>query len=133
MPKNPAGKRRPGRITSEHEGTRAGTSRRRRRCLLVMPDWRRAVSPEARMPTATEPKRSTADQLRHDIDRGRTGDKASWPNPASVPLGTDEEAAGTPLAPRDGAAARRARRRGPHQPPPDTGPGRPAVLGRLHL
>src|SRR5207248_1885271 len=51
------------------------------------------------MPT-TE-KRSTADQLRRDIDRGRTGDKVAWPDPASAPLGTDEEAAGTRLAPQD--------------------------------
>ena len=80
------------------------------------------------MPTATEPKRSTADQLRHDIDRGRTGDKVSWPDPASVPLGTDEGAAGTPLAPGDVAAARRAERRGLHPPQPDTGLGHAWIL-----
>jgi len=80
------------------------------------------------MPTATEPKRSTADQLRHDIDRGRTGDKVSWPDPASVPLGTDEEAAGTPLAPGDVAAARRAERRGLHQPQSNTGLGHAWIL-----
>ena len=38
---------------------------------------------------------ATTDQLRHDIDQGRTGDKV--PDPAVAPLGTDEEAAGTPL------------------------------------
>jgi hypothetical protein len=80
------------------------------------------------MPTVTEPKRPTADQLRHDIDRGRTGDKVSWPDPASVPLGTDEEAAGTRLAPRDVAAARRAERRGLHPPQPDTGLGHAWIL-----
>jgi hypothetical protein len=41
-------------------------------------------------------KRSTIAQLRNDIDAGRTGDKVDWPDPATVPLGTDEEAAGTP-------------------------------------
>jgi hypothetical protein len=40
--------------------------------------------------------RSTISQLRDDIDTGRTGDKVDWPDPAAAPLGTDEEAAGTP-------------------------------------
>jgi hypothetical protein len=38
-------------------------------------------------------------RLRHDIDSGRTGDKVDWPDPAAAPLGTDEEAAGTPVPP----------------------------------
>ena len=36
------------------------------------------------------------EQLRRDIDRGRTGDKIEVSDPAAAPLGTDEEAAGTP-------------------------------------
>ncbi len=40
--------------------------------------------------------RGTISQLRDDIDAGRTGDKVDWPDPAAAPLGTDEEAAGTP-------------------------------------
>ena len=43
--------------------------------------------------------RSTISQLRDDIDAGRTGDKVDWPDPAAAPLGTDEEAAGTPPGP----------------------------------
>jgi hypothetical protein len=39
---------------------------------------------------------STVEQLRDDIDRGRTGDKIDCPDPSAAPLGTDEEAAGTP-------------------------------------
>jgi len=39
---------------------------------------------------------STADRLRNDIDSGRTGDKVAASDPAAAPLGTDEEAAGTP-------------------------------------
>jgi hypothetical protein len=39
---------------------------------------------------------STVEQLRDDIDAGRTGDKIDWPDPAAAPLGSDEEAAGTP-------------------------------------
>ena len=42
-------------------------------------------------------KKATIDQLRDDIDRGRTGDKVNFSDPAAAPLGTDEEAAGTPL------------------------------------
>lgn len=41
-------------------------------------------------------KEPTADQLRHLIDRGRTGDRIAAIDPAAVPLGTDDEAAGTP-------------------------------------
>lgn len=49
----------------------------------------------------------TAAQLKHAIDTGRTGDKIDWPDPAAVPLGVDEEAAGTPLP---SAAVERAHR-----------------------
>src|SRR5690606_41650162 len=39
----------------------------------------------------------TPEKLRHAIDRGATGGKVSFSDPAAVPLGTDEEAAGTPV------------------------------------
>jgi hypothetical protein len=39
---------------------------------------------------------STTDRLRDDIDSGRTGDKVAASDPAAAPLGTDDEAAGTP-------------------------------------
>src|SRR4029450_6770287 len=32
----------------------------------------------------------TAAQLRDDIDKGRTGDKIDWPDPAAAPSGTGE-------------------------------------------
>jgi hypothetical protein len=38
------------------------------------------------------------EQLRHDIDSGRTADKVAHFDPAAAPLGADEEAAGTPLS-----------------------------------
>ena len=38
----------------------------------------------------------TTAKLRHDIDRGRGGDKVDAIDPAVAPLGTDDEAAGTP-------------------------------------
>ena len=41
----------------------------------------------------------TTSKLKHDINRGRGGDKVDAIDPAAVPLGTDEEAAGTPPSP----------------------------------
>jgi hypothetical protein len=38
--------------------------------------------------------------IRKAIDSGRTGDKVDFPDPAAAPLGTDEEAAGTPVPPQ---------------------------------
>ena len=43
---------------------------------------------------------TTSARLKHDIDRGRGGDKVDVIDPAAVPLGTDDEAAGTPPTPR---------------------------------
>ena len=40
--------------------------------------------------------RSTTEQLRNEIDSGRTGGKTPGPDPAMAPLGTDDEAAGRP-------------------------------------
>ena len=42
------------------------------------------------------PQAPTSAKLKHDIDRGRGGDKVGVIDPAAVPLGTDDEAAGTP-------------------------------------
>jgi hypothetical protein len=39
---------------------------------------------------------ATTDQLRNDIDSGRTNDKVAARDPAAAPLGADDEAAGTP-------------------------------------
>ena len=59
----------------------------------------------------------TSDQLRRDIDSGRTGDKVDFPDPAAAPLGADDEAGGHPPSPAERAlAARRVRiDRGPSQ------------------
>jgi len=46
--------------------------------------------------TVTEP---TADRLRYEIDRGRGGDKVDASDPAVAPLGTDDEAGGSPPTP----------------------------------
>lgn len=53
-------------------------------------------------------------QDKHRIDRGEGGDKAPGFDPAAAPLGTDEEAAGTPARPDPMHTTRR--------------PGRPAGL-----
>jgi hypothetical protein len=43
---------------------------------------------------------ATTEQLRDAIDRGRTGSKVPARDPAAAPLGTDDEAGGTPTDPR---------------------------------
>ncbi|MGP3696326.1 hypothetical protein [Rhodobacter sp. NSM] len=48
----------------------------------------------------------TTARLRHDIDRGGTGDKVPFMDPAAAPLGTDDEAAGTSPTPDQIAHAR---------------------------
>ncbi len=50
--------------------------------------------------------KATTDQLRDDIDRGRTGDKVHFPDPAAAPLGTDDEAGGHAPHPRTVAEVR---------------------------
>lgn len=44
-----------------------------------------------------------AAQLRARIDQGKTGDKIPATDPAAAPLGTDDEAAGTPVTPERAA------------------------------
>lgn len=41
-------------------------------------------------------KDANAQQVRDDIDAGRTRDKVDHPDPATAPLGTDAEAGGAP-------------------------------------
>jgi hypothetical protein len=41
-------------------------------------------------------KPPTVEQIRRDVDTGRSGDKHAYPDPAAAPLGADEEAAGSP-------------------------------------
>jgi hypothetical protein len=53
------------------------------------------------------PKIRTSDQLRTAIDRGAAADKVAFPDPAAAPLGTDDEAAGTPSTPVQIEAASR--------------------------
>jgi hypothetical protein len=50
----------------------------------------------------------SVERLRSDIDHGRTGEKVDWPDPAAAPLGTDDEAGGTPVGAAVGRAVHRA-------------------------
>jgi hypothetical protein len=67
--------------------------------------------------------RETVEQLRSDIDSGRTGDKVPADDPAAAPLGTDEEAAGTPVGGDAVALARGREKSGPATAPHRHGPG----------
>lgn len=51
---------------------------------------------------------ATVERLRRDIDLGKTRDKVAFPDPAAAPLGTDDEAAGTPATAAELHAERRA-------------------------
>lgn len=59
---------------------------------------RAATSDSFRPHPASQPnpggEAPTAEQLRHAIDGGETGDKVNAPDPAAAPLGADDEAAG---------------------------------------
>ena len=70
----------------------------------------------------------TVAQLRADIDSGRTGDKVSAADPAMAPLGTDDEAAGTPPPPDAIALTRRLETSRPHEVQPQTGLGHAWIL-----
>jgi hypothetical protein len=59
--------------------------------------------------------RRNGEQLRSDIDSGRTGDKVDHPDPAAAPLGTDAEAGGAATEFPD------ERRAGPHKRSGTTG------------
>ncbi|MGE5616001.1 MAG: hypothetical protein ACM3X5_03725 [Bacillota bacterium] len=63
--------------------------------------------------TSPRKRGANAAQLRDAIDRGRTGSKVPYPDPAAAPLGTDDEAAGTPPTPAQSAEALRNEVRNP--------------------
>ncbi|HEY8611468.1 MAG TPA: hypothetical protein VIL69_09295 [Roseomonas sp.] len=76
-------------------------------------------------PTELEPRpvpvpltaTATTAQLKRDVESGATGDKVPMLDPGLSPLGTDDEAAGTPLDPRLIAEMRERERRGAPVPP----------------
>lgn len=88
-----------------------------------------------------QPRRgATTDALRSDIDEGRTGEKVAISDPALAPLGTDDEAAGTPADPETVAAVRAAeaatapeRRPEVASPPRNRSSGLPLLPGAILL
>ncbi|WP_370222525.1 hypothetical protein [Pararhodobacter marinus] len=63
------------------------------------PDTRRAPPQDGKSvapPSHRDPGPSVAAQLRRAIDQGVMRDKVAGDDPAAAPLGTDDEAAGTP-------------------------------------
>lgn len=58
-------------------------------------------------------KPRNVEQLRDDIDSGRTGDKVPAADPAAAPLGADDEAAGTRTPAEAGERTTEAPRPGP--------------------
>lgn len=54
---------------------------------------------------------ATSEQLRDDIDSGRTGDKVRGRDPSAAPLGTDDEAGGESNEPEDISRSRQRERR----------------------
>nr|WP_111298262.1 hypothetical protein [Paracoccus saliphilus] len=50
-------------------------------------------------------KPDTAETLRQGIDHGQAADKVDYPDPAAAPLGTDAEAGGNPVTPREAKLA----------------------------
>lgn len=61
-------------------------------------------------------KAPTSDQLRRDIDSGKTGDKIGFEDPAAAPLGTDAEAGGSPPTQEELKRAREAEKKRPDAP-----------------
>ena len=86
-------------------------------------------------PSSMSGSGGTVAQLRQDIDSGATGEKVAMLDPALSPLGTDDEAAGTPPTPEMVQAVRWAERMAN---PPSGDPGKrygaglgPALLAIL--
>jgi len=67
------------------------------------------ITPRPR-PASDRGPGATTSQLRRDIDSGATGDKVPVIDPASSPLGTDDEAAAAPPTPELVAQVRNAER-----------------------
>jgi hypothetical protein len=88
--------------TKSSAGSRAAISRKRQTPPTPLERRRALVQPADAKGRKQHP---TASRLRHDIDRGRGRDKVDAIDPAAAPLGTDEEAAGTPVPPEAVAMA----------------------------
>jgi hypothetical protein len=72
-------------------------------------------------------KRHYPDELRAKIDRGETGDKVAFPDPALAPLGTDAEAGGHPPTSQETEIALK------EETKPSTGPFGPELAPNAQL
>jgi hypothetical protein len=111
-PSRGTGSRQPGYPSLSPSRGEDGTTTR-----LEAAEARHGLQLKRRSKSAEDPLASddTTAQLKGDIDAGRTGDKVAAPDPAMAPLGTDEEAAGTPPQPEAIALARRLESARPHE------------------
>jgi hypothetical protein len=66
------------------------------RCAVMTIMQPRPNPTPPRRPAYSKPRLNTVEQLRDRIDRGHMRDKVKAFDPAAAPIGTDEEAAGTP-------------------------------------
>ena len=71
---------------------------------------------------------NTIERLRADIDSGRTADKVAASDPASAPLGADDEAAGKPSGIRAVRHAMLLENARPHEGPEHGGLGHAWIL-----
>ena len=74
--------------------------------------------PPEPMPPDPKDRSANPDRLRQRIDNGRGEDKIDYPDPAAAPLGTDDEAAGTPITREQMDMALRAESRSSGGPSP---------------
>jgi hypothetical protein len=89
-----------------------------------------------RIPAPPASENPTSAQLKGDIDSGRTGDKVGVFDPGLSPLGTDDEAAGTPNGPHRVRMARhfeRVRRWAQGARPVPTSHNTPSFAGNLFI
>lgn len=73
----------------------------------------------------------SVDRLRVALDSGKGGDKVRFPDPAAAPLGSDDEAAGTPAGPDRVALAAATELSGPSHDHPRGGLGAAWVIVAL--
>jgi hypothetical protein len=64
----------------------------------------------------------TTDQIREQIDSGRTAEKVAMPDPAAAPLGTDAEAGGNSATAEELVLEQKARAAAPAHEPRLPGP-----------
>lgn len=72
-------------------------------------EWSARSGASATDAVSTMAEKRNWSQIRNDTDTGKTGDKVNFPDPATVPLGTDEEAGGSSTSPDEIAESERRR------------------------